>query len=190
MAKRSMKKQTPAVTRLWFNIKAANNSNYVDLSLACSAANRRFYRQNMTWAVAGMTLHTPDSVVGEFDVSKVPDTWMAQNAHRKSMELWMESQNQVLDNQPTIASRYRDFKVHLDEEMVGANIQSAAASPANDGEIMLPVDRGDFTAKIGEWVYSTCQWPVDGGGAPPAERTRHFVGSDGSNSLCMIFGYG
>ncbi len=190
MAKLPMKKQTPAVTRLWFNIKTANNSNYVDLALAASAANRRFYRQNLTWAIAGMTLHTPDGVVGEFDVSKVPDTWMAQNAHRKSMELWMESQNQVLDNQPTIASRYRDFKVHLDEEMVGATIQSAAAAAANDGEILLPVDRGDFTAKIGEWIYSTYQLPVDGGAGTVQERTLHFVGADGGNSLGMISGYG
>jgi hypothetical protein len=190
MAKRSMKKQTPAVTRLWFNINAANTINYVDLSLACSAANRRFYRQNLTWAVAGMTLHTPDGVVGDFDVSKVPDTWMAQNAHNKSMKLWMESQDQVLDNQPTIAARYRDFKVYLDSQMVGANLQSTAAVPAVDGVIMLPVDRSNYIAKPGEWVYSELQLPNAGGSGAPLERTLHFVGPDAGSSLGMISGYG
>ncbi len=185
-----MAKIAPSVTRLWFHIKSANNTNYVDLSLAASAANRRFYRQGMTWAVAGMTLHTPEGVVGSFDVSKVPHTWMANNAYIKSKELWMESQDQVLDIQPTVAARYRDFKVHIDEEMVGAALQGASANAANNGEILLPVDRGDFPAKVGEWVYSTYQLPVDGGSSAPLERTLHFVGADGSNSLGMISGYG
>ena len=182
MAKRSMKKHTPAVTRLWFNIQVANNINYVDLSLACSAANRRFYRQGLTWAVAGMTLHTPDGVIGDFDVSKVPDTWMSQQAHKKSKMLWMKSQDQVLDEQPTISARYRDFKVYLDAQMVGASKQSTAALPAVDGDIMLPVDRNNAIAKPGEWVYSELQLPNAGGSGAPLERTMHFVGPDAAGS--------
>ena len=184
------KKPQPAVTRLWFHIDPTNTTNFIDLALATSAANRRFVRQGTTFAVAGMTLHTASTVTGEFDVSKVPDTWMAQQAYKKSKMLWMKSQDQVLDDQPTIAARYRDFKVGLDSDMVGAPLQSAAAAPANDGEIMLPVDRQDFTAKPGEWIYSAIQLPVDGGSLPPLERTMHFVGANAGTSLGMITGYG
>jgi len=184
------KKPQPAVTRLWFHIDPTNTTNFIDLALATSAANRRFLRQGTTFAVAGMTLHTASTVTGEFDVSKVPDTWMAHQSHKKSKMLWMKSQDQILDDQPTIAARYRDFKVYLDSDMVGAPLQSAAAAPAVDGTILLPVDRRDFTAKPGEWIYSAIQLPVDGGAAAPLERTMHFVGPDAGASLGMISGYG
>lgn len=202
MARRSPKKIQPAVTRLWFNINPENTFNYVDLSLAACAANRRFYRQGSTWAVAGMSIHAgasidqsgnPVSPLGDVTVSKVPDTWIAKNAHTKAKALWMKSQDQVLDDQPSVAAKYRDFKVYLDDDMVGADIQGVAASPADNGEIMLPVDSGDFTAKIGEWVYSTIQFPTDGGSSAPIEWNLHMVGADedtqAATSRGIIHGY-
>lgn len=197
MAKRKYskaKKMQPAVTRLWFHVNSGNSTNYVDLSLAASAANRRFYRQGITWAVAGMKLHAfpdgPDSVVGNIDVSKVPETWVAANSHTKAKRLWMKSQDQVLDDQPSVAAKYRDFKINLDANMVDSSIQGTSASAADDGEIMLPVDRQNFTAKYGEWVYSQLQLPVDGGASAPDQYVMHMVGSDTSKSLGLITGYG
>jgi hypothetical protein len=190
-----MAKMAPAVTRLWFHIDPRNTYNFVDLSLAASAANRRFYRQSTTWAVAGMTLHTPTALTGVFDVSKSPDTWVAKNAHGKAKQLWFKSQDQVLDEQPSIKARYNDFKVALDADMVQAPIQGASASAAAEGEIMLPVDRQDFTAKVGEWTYSTLQLPTDGGSAAPDEVLLHMVGSNVGtapliDSVGVIHGYG
>jgi hypothetical protein len=197
MARRSPKKIQPAVTRLWFNIDPESALNFVDLSLAASAANRRFYRQGTTWAVAGMSLHVGSTegatATGDFTVSKVPDTWVAKNAHTKAKALWMKSQDQVLDDQPSVAAKYRDFKVYLDDDMVGATVQGVAAEPATNGEIMLPVDSGDFTAKIGEWVYSTIQFPTDGGSSAPVEWNLHMVGADentqAATSRGIIHGY-
>ena len=191
MARRKKTTIQPAVTRLWFHIYPNSTRNYVDLSLACSAANRRFYRQGLTWAVAGMSLHTGSNTTGEFDVSKVPDSWMAQNAYEKSKMLWMKSQDQVLDDQPTIKARYRDFKVFLDNEMTVATKQPVSTAPALTSTILLPVDRNNQIAKYGEWIYSTIQFPVDGGAAAPAARNLHFVGADYSTvSKGMIHGYG
>ena len=193
----------PAVTRLWFHIKSSNDTNYVDLSLAASAANRRFYRQGLTWAVASMALHTApadssergETVTGSFDVSKLPDTWVAQNAYTKSKALWMKSQNQVLQDQQTVAAKYRDFKIHMDEDMLTSDIQDATANPADDGEILLPIDRQNYTTKIGEWVYSTLQLPTDGGSAAPDEVQFHMVGQNvgtapNISSVGLIHGYG
>lgn len=191
MARRKKTTIQPAVTRLWFHIDPNNQRNYVDLSLACSAANRRFYRQGLTWAVAGMSLHTGSNTTGSFDVSKVPDSWMAQNAYEKSKMLWMKSQDQVLDDQPSVKARYRDFKVFLDQEMTVATKQAVATAPAIDNNIMLPVDRNNQIAKYGEWIYSSIQFPVDGGSSAPAARNLHFVGGDYSTvSKGMIHGYG
>ena len=147
----------PAVTRLWFRIKGTSTRNYVDLSLACSAANRRFYRQGTTWAVSGMSLlTTPDgsTPTGDFSVAKIPDTWVAKNAHTKAKMLWMKSQQQVLVDQPSVAAKYRDFKVYLDDDMVGSVIQDTDV-PATTGQTLMPIDSEDFITKKGEWVYST-----------------------------------
>jgi len=191
MARRKTTKLQPAVTRLWFHIDPNNTRNYVDLSLACSAANRRFYRQGLRWAVAGMSLHTQANTIGAFDVSKVPDSWIAQNAFEKSKMLWMKSQEQVLEDQPSIAARYRDFKVFLDQEMTVATKQAVATLPAVQNDIMLPVDRNNQIAKYGEWIYSSIQFPVDGGSSAPVARNLHFVGADYSTvSKGMIHGYG
>jgi hypothetical protein len=196
MAKRRVsKKMSPAVTRLWFHITPGQGYNFIDLSLAASAANRRFYRQGTTWAVAGMSLHAGEGITGVFDVSKVPETWVAKNAHQKSKSLWMKSQDQVLDDQPSIAAKYRDFKISIDDDMSAATLQDATANPATNGEIMLPVDRQNFTAKIGEWTYSTIQLPTDGGSAAPDEILLHMVGADvgtapNISSVGMIHGYG
>ena len=138
-----------------------------------------------------MSLHTAEGVVGDFDVSKVPDTWMAKNAYDKSKALWMKSQDQVLDDQPSISARYRDFKVFLDQEMTEATKQAVSTNPADDDDIMLPVDRNNQIAKDGEWIYSSIQFPVDGGSSAPASRVLHFVGADYSTvSKGMIHGYG
>ena len=154
-----MAKIAPSVTRLWFHIDPSNRTNFLDISLAASAANRRFYRQSTTWAVAGFSLVTQSDTIGEVEISKIPDTWAAKNAHTKSKALWFKSQDQVLDDQPSIKAKYNDFKINLDADMLDASIQDASASPVGDGDIMLPVDRQNFTAKYGEWVYSTLQCP-------------------------------
>lgn len=195
MARRKKTTIQPAVTRLWFHISPSNTRNYVDLSLACSAANRRFYRQGLVWAVAGMSLHTDAATVGGFDVSKVPDTWMSQNAYEKSKMLWMKSQDQVLDDQPSIKARYRDFKVFLDQEMSQSNKQVVGNDPAANDTIMLPVDRNNQIAKTGEWNYSSIQLPQDGGSSSPDAVLLHFVGEDydvGPDQISkgMIHGYG
>lgn len=195
MAKRKYskaKKMQPAVTRLWFKIDSSSTFNFLDLGLAASAANRRFYRQGITWAVAGMSLHTIGAT-GDFTVSKVPDTWVAANAHSKAKALWMKSQDQVLDEQPSVAAKYRDFKIYLDEDMVNSSVQ-ADNTPATSGDILLPIDSGDFSAKISEWIYSTIQLPNGGGSLAPTEVTMHMVGADtvapNPESRGLITGYG
>ena len=183
----------PAVTRLWFRINGDSTFNFLDLSLAASAANRRFYRQGLTWAVAGMSLHTDARVEGDFTVGKIPDTWVAANSHSKAKALWMASQDQVLDDQPSVAAKYRDFKIYLDDDMVNSSVQ-ADNTAATSGDILLPIDSGDFSAKISEWIYSTLQLPNDGGANSPTEVTMHMVGADTTapnpESRGLITGYG
>jgi hypothetical protein len=196
MAKRKYskaKKMSPSVTRLWFHIiPQRGTSNYVDLSLAASVANRRFYRQSTNWAVAGMSLHAGTGTSGSFVTSKVPETWVAANAHSKAKRMWMDSQKQVLDNEPSIKARYNDFKIYLDKNMAQATLQDVSASPANAEEILMPIDRQNNTAKPGEWAYSNIVIPVDGGASAPLEYKMFMVGDDdtANNAVSIIHGYG
>jgi hypothetical protein len=200
MAKRKAKKMQPAVTRLWFKIKGGTDQvsttiTYCDISLACSAVNRRFYRQGLKWAVAGMKLHTPAETTGTFKVSKVPDTWIAANAHTKVKKLWMESQSQVTDVDPSIKAKYRDFKVYLDAQNgLYSTVQGAGPTGATQNQFMLPIDSLDNAVLPGEWVYSTIQMPQLGGSAPPEEVHMIMVGDNntgGSKELRgIIHGYG
>jgi len=183
-------KMSPAVTRMWFHLKPQNNFNYIDLSLAASVANRRFYRQGTNWAVAGMTLHTPKGTLGKFTVSKVPDTWICQNAHTKAKSLWMKSQNQVLENDPSVAGRFRDFKVYLDKLMTTSTIQATSTNPAANNTIMLPVSDKNSVGRVGEWEYSTIQLP-DPTGGNPTEIKMYMVGADSTDTddKSIVVGY-
>lgn len=182
------KKVQPAVLRMWFHVDPSNTSNYIDLSLAASAANRRFYRQGTDWAVAGMALHTT-SATGSVKVTKVPDTWVAKNAHTKAKALWMKSQDQVLDNDESVAGKYRDFKVYLDADMCRSTIQAVSTNAAADGDTMLPVDSLNYPSLVGEWEYSTIQLPNDGGSAAPTEMLMFMVGDDDGDNKSIIHGY-
>jgi len=186
-----MAKIAPSVTRLWFHINPNNDTNFVDLSLAASAVNRRFYRQGTSWAVAGMSLVTQPNTTGIVDVSKMPDTWMAKNSHTMVKKLWMKSQDQVLDDQPSIAAKYRDFKVYLDKDMVSSTIQEVGSVAATDGQTLLPVDSRNLAILPGEWTYSTIQLPILGGATGTSnEVTLHMVGDDDGDSRGIIHGYG
>ena len=58
---RRFKKIEPAVTTLSFAIgtgTSGNESSYIDLSQCASLVNRRFYRQGINWAVAGIKILT------------------------------------------------------------------------------------------------------------------------------------
>ena len=141
-----------------------------------------------------MALHTfasgSDPVLGSVDVLKLPDTWVAHNSHTKAKSLWMKSQDQVLDDQPSIKAKYNDFKVYMDSNMAGSDIQAVSTSAAADGDILLPVDSRNFPALAGEWIYSTIQLPNDGGSVAPTEVTMHMVGAEAvGDSRGIIQGY-
>ena len=107
MARRRKSKIQPAVETLSFylqpvpvgtasgtgEIAPGQVTYYCDLSQVASLANRRFYRQGLNWAVAGMrfnstnvinvggtTLVQQDAPEGSVVVQKLPNTWVMSNA--------------------------------------------------------------------------------------------------------------
>lgn len=190
----------PAPQTLTFFVPAG--LSYIDLSLAASIANRRFYRQGVNWAVEGFTLFATGP--GALNVLKIPDTWPAVNAWKKSFALWRKMNDQVLDDEPGIEGRYMDFKVAADADMSSASIQDQGnptgtiLTPASGdaaGILALPgcftladFSGGGLTVNS-EWAYSTIQVPNDPTAGTTVEKTLHYVGGDTATKVGLINGY-
>ena len=197
---RRSKKIEPAVMRMTFSIPTdstgAATTQYLDLSLAASIANRRFYRQGINWAVAGIKLTAKGT--GSVRTSKVPTTWSASNAWEKSFRMWQKMNDQVLDDEPSIQGRYHDFKVYADATMVGAAVQQAGFTGLGPF-VLTPVDsagaltQGDYTGAVSpraDWEYSKIQIPNDPTTGLTDEHFMHFVGPEIANvSVGLIEGY-
>ena len=83
------KKIEPAPQVLSFSM-VNNGRNYIDLSRAASAVNRRFYRQGLNWSVSHITFTLVGAGTGSVTVSKVPNTWMAAGGCYNCNYEWVE----------------------------------------------------------------------------------------------------
>ena len=129
MARRKMKKMTPAITTLRYQMpySIAGVTRYVDLMRDISKVNRRLYRQGMQVAVAGMTVISD----GEGDPSTAPtldfqvrtagNTWVTHNVWKKGYELWRQMNKEVLSDNPSVQGKWADYKVYLTEDQASAN---------------------------------------------------------------------
>jgi hypothetical protein len=123
--------------------------SHVDLSQIASLANRRFYRQGLNWAVAGIKVATETGYTGAVTVSKLPNTWVMANAWEKSMRTWMKMNNEALAETESVRPRFLDFKVYANER------HHLAGYVAN----MLPWStQGQYIA--GEWDSSKIYVPT------------------------------
>ena len=193
MAKRKygMKKMEPAVMTVSLNTGAtiapgAQGTTYADLSQIASLINRRFYRQGINWAVAGMKIICPQNISGTVLISKVPNTWVAFQAYKKAFEAWNRQQMEALEESggTSAAARFRDFKIHAD---VGHVTAGFAAN-------MLPLDTQNPAQPYadGEWDASQIVIPHGTGvGGTTVERFLHMVGVNfnASASRGIIEGY-
>jgi len=172
-----MPKMQPAVMRMTFNVPA--DVHYLDLSQCASILNRRFYRQGLNWAVAGITFVDEDGgAAGKVSVDKLHNTWVTSNAWEKGLRVWNKmNQEFALDMNPSVKPRYYDFKVHMDTSHVAGGF----------AQNLIP--RGYTTAQIGEWIASEVVVPQAAGGG--AVNTYHVKmnGATDANAKGIIEGY-
>lgn len=192
------KKIEPAPQVLSFSM-VNNGTNYIDLSRAASAVNRRFYRQGLNWSVSHITFTLVGAGTGSVTVSKVPNTWMAAGGWRKAFDAWNRQQMEAIEaaGAESALARFRDFKVFLDTGMVNAPAQTSYNVPAS-GEILLPHDFQAAAALVteGEWEYSEIVVPnqtldATGSRVDPKEYLLHMVGANDNAGISrgIIEGY-
>ncbi len=188
----------PATKTLYFNVP--NGTSWVDLSLTASAINRRFYRQGLNWAVSGFTFFNKGAGAGNITVSKLPDSWTVSNSWEKGFRTWQRMQQQVLDESPSLRSRYRDFKIFADTNHAQSSVQTTPSVVGLSNISLMPVSPdGNLILKRGEWEYSTIVMPNDPlqAGAT-TDYSIHMVGDNMTtagganpiNSKGLIMGYG
>jgi hypothetical protein len=154
---------------------------YVDLSQVASLVNRRFYRQGINWAVAGIKVASLGT--GTVTLSKIPTSWVAHNAWTKAFNAWNRQQKEALAEAggESAAAKFRDFKVYADVAHVTAGVA------AN----LLPIDSDGNTAIPGEWEMSQIVIPNAGAPGVTEERFLHMVGlnANGTVSRGVVEGY-
>ncbi len=183
-----MKKIEPAVQTFNFvsNPTAAGSSvSFIDLSQCASLLNRRFYRQGITWAVAGIKIIGINT--GNVAVSKLPETWVMSNSWEKGFRSWQKMNNEALEEAESVKPKFLDFKIYA----------SAEHHTAGFGANLLPIADGGAVATPGEWESSKFRIPV--GPTAPGDTTDREViavggsfpgaGASGLNAVSLIEGY-
>lgn len=195
-SKRHSRSMQPAQLDLAFTIPAgggtgADSRSYVDTARELSKVNRRGYEQGRMYAYQGMTFIwrvlpvVPPAVpiaTLELSVRTAGNTWIVQNSHVKGEALWDQMQDLVLDDNPSIAGKWHDFKIRL-------------STQSTLGRQLNVKDGSGVDYKGGEWVLSKYVMPqheVDPAtGFPMAadEFTACLIGPDSSTIKSLSVAY-
>ncbi len=189
-----MKKLQPAVQSLVFETSVAAGGTadvYIDISQCASLVNRRFYRQGLNWAVAGVKFlsSTATTLNGTITLQKLPESWVMSNSWEKTFRAWQKMNDEALEESESIRPRFLDFKIYAD----------VAHHAAGFGANLLPINI-QGTAVPGEWESSKLLVPVTGPAAtdPGQVSEREFIatgpnypgaGASGLNAVSIINGY-
>lgn len=179
------KKVQPAELALTFLLPTSGSAatSYIDLAQVCSAVNRRLYEQGKCYYVNRVTM-TSTSTASTAVIATLPDTWVTANAHVKAHALWKSMQNRVLKDNPSVAGKWRDFKVYFD----------AAHQTAGEGANLFPRDLTSTEVKPGEWNMSTLVLPqhdvnpADGKVLAADEFEVHMLGDDTLSGTTFVSG--
>ena len=161
------------------------STQYIDISQCASIVNRRFYRQGLNWAVAGITIFTTTGT-GELTISKIPDTWVAANAWEKGFANWDRLNDEAIEESPSVKAKFTDYKVFMD----------AGHAAAGVGANLIPLDEVGNPYVTGEWIMSKQVVPKTDG----TDGVNNFEiiwtganypggGASGLNSVSLIEGY-
>lgn len=176
-------KMQPAVTDLYFQADTAGNGDsrvFIDTACQLSRVNRRLYEQGRMYGFQGLTfIWKPNAAVDpvaslEVTVSTAGNTWVVHNSYVKARALWNQMQDLVLDDNPSISGKWRDFKVQLH---VGQNAARTIDCVDAAGNAVLG----------GEWEMSRFIMPqhdvdlVTGEPLPALSRTAVLIGDNSAS---------
>lgn len=174
---RKKKSLTKAQRTFYVSINT-ESTEYVDVGQCLSIVNRKLFSQSKVYGIESIEFdffNTQQFVAIDavrLQASVSPDNWVTQNAHTKGKALWHQMQELVLEDNPSIAGKWHDYKVLLDPAHFakGGNLIPRTA----DGTLYLP----------GEWDYSDYVVPqhnvslIDGKPLLADQCVSHLLGDD------------
>jgi len=155
---------------------------YIDIAQVHSLVNRVFARQGYEYVVQNLEIGCQPGGQYSATIMRLPEHWPCINAWEKGMRLWLEQQNEVVDDsglESTVA-RYRDFKVGFDADHDFAN------NAIPDGFF---IEDAASTVEQYEWARSQVVIPNDGAPGNTTERALHMIGVDVGTNAGLIKAY-
>lgn len=178
----------PLQKSLRFEIVPTNvpqTSNYIDSFRELSRVNRKLLRQGHTILVDSIEFayvaDTSAVSVVQVKASTAGNTWAVHNAWVKGCALWHEMQDLVLEDNPSVKGKWRDFKVQLDKGMTSGNT-------------LETIDGKSVPFTVGEWDYSMYVMPqhdVDAATGLPLDALQYtatLIGDDSNAAVGAIDG--
>jgi hypothetical protein len=147
------------VRTLAFGVEDNATSAYIDLAQSLSFVNRRLYPQGKCYYIQKIQWISGNALVGGATSSKctlstLPYNWVTRNAWVKSKALWNSMQMRVLKDNPSIAGKWRDYKVFMD--LAHNQGGTGASGPTLN---LKPIDAAGAVVGDGEWNMSTLVLP-------------------------------
>ena len=143
----------PLQTSLRFELAPGavpQSTNYIDSFRELSRINRKLLRQGQTLAVQSIEfayVANPNNVsVVQVKASTAGNTWTVHNSWTKGFALWKQMQNLVLHDNPSVAGKWRDFKIQLEKGQTSGNTLNS-------------IDGASVPFTVGDWEYSMFVMP-------------------------------
>jgi hypothetical protein len=180
----------PSVMTMVFNTDptdAGSTGEFtLDLSQCASLMNRRFYRQGINWAVAGIKVITAGT--GSIVVKKLPNTWVMANSWVKGFKSWQKMNSEALAEAESVRPKFLDFKIYADAKH---HTDGFAAN-------LLPIGANYTEATPGEWIASKYVIPEPSNATAGYVHNREVIatgsnypgaGAAGLGAVSLIEGY-
>jgi hypothetical protein len=136
-------KTSPTITRLSFEFDGGT-TKFIDIGLALSAINRKFYRQGVYYYVNSIEVYNNET--GVVDLHTLPDNWITKNAWNRGFQMFQKMNRLVGPPIGAFKPKYHDFKVYMNDlhRTTGSNQPVLHTINGNPGQEQLTDD----------WVYS------------------------------------
>ena len=193
----------PAITDIYLKttptVIGTNNLWYVDTAKQLSKINRRLYSQSRMYGLQGLTFiwkqkASSNVATIEVKVATAGNTWIVQNAHVKGHALWNQMQQLVLEDNPSIAGTWHDFKIQLSDSVSVARTLEALAgdgAPYEDGEWNLSsYVMPQHQVSDGTQIDPVTGLPIPMGEPLPAlEFTATLIGGETATKRSLVKAY-
>ena len=166
------KKTSPTQIRLSFEGNG-EETQFIDIALALSAINRKFYRQGVYYYVNSVEVYNNET--GVIDLHTLPDTWVTKNAWNRAFQIFQKMNSMVGAPMSAVKPKYHDFKVYMDSR----HYANGSMLPS-----LHTINQGSATVSADDWVYSQFVSADDDGDSNQEADNfyGHMIGGHSGNS--------